>query len=106
LLIGHASASARVLLQEAALERLHLHHEQIGLNRMLVVLRDGVVGDQIARCEKRGAARLLVLLAEFLELEQRLLASLLDAAIERERAPFAAIDRVAQLHSLQAKIVL
>ena len=40
---------------EATLERLHLHHEQIGLHRRLAILRDRVVRDQIAGHEPLSA---------------------------------------------------
>ena len=50
MLVGHAAtaAAATTALLEGPLERLDLHHEQIGLHGLRAILGNGVIGHQIA----------------------------------------------------------
>src|SRR5262249_3169793 len=79
LLIAHAATAARrLLLREAPLERLYLHHEQIGFRALLVILGDRVIRDEVARHETMLGIRRLRL-ADLLEAQQRLVVRVLCA---------------------------
>ena len=43
-----AAAAAGLTLREAPLERLHVNEEEVGLNGLLPIFRDGVVRDDVA----------------------------------------------------------
>ncbi len=107
LLVAHAAAIAvaALRLQEAALERLHRDHEQIGLHCRLAILRDCVVRNQVARDQR---LRLLLRLcsAQLFQVEQRLTFAGLRTATDRHRLPFAAVHRVAQRHVTQPEVIL
>ena len=84
LLVAHAAATAAAALRllEAPLERLHLHHEQIGLHCLLAILRDRVIRDQIAGHEL-AARRSSPARAELFQPQQRFAV----AAASRRRRP-------------------